>query len=613
MELAIPGIALGLMYIIKNQNKTDENFVGHSDLPNVNIPDKNYADVQPIVSNELNDTSLLTTVNNYENDSGAYTDKYFKDYNGISTSTRSSSTHYSLTGDRVNENYFQHNNMVPYFGSHIRSPYDTDRLNESILDSYTGSGSQHITKRETTPLFSPNTNQNWAHGTPNVNDFYKSRINPSMKYSNVKPFESENVGPGLGLGYTTNGSGGFNSGMMMRDELLPKTADDLRVANKPKSSGHILLGHEGPANSAIKNIGTTENMGIMEKNRPEQSFELDTRSIPNSYNGNYHPNQNNTDIGRLMVTTGVGKGEMLHSIPIDRYVNRPETTTSYAGIASSNTASTYTNGEYMPSRNIELGATPFGVANAQGRYTPTDADYGIKSKQAYPNNRTANTQSGYFGMVGSSLGAAIAPLLDILKPTRKTNTVGTLRPYQNPGSTVPQSYIFNPNDKLTTTIRETTENSKFHLNVNANQNGGAYQVAEQQPYETNRQYTSDFYYAGNSSAGAGSRQMKSYEAEYNQRNNDIKSSTINGRLVKGNMSLLNGDINMRQRERDNNLKNNRAMIGTMPGQIPDASNYGQVSGSSNTLYQNINLDRNTPDIMNVLKQNPYIVDYKNAL
>ena len=31
MELAIPGIALGLMYIIKGQSKTDENFVGNSD------------------------------------------------------------------------------------------------------------------------------------------------------------------------------------------------------------------------------------------------------------------------------------------------------------------------------------------------------------------------------------------------------------------------------------------------------------------------------------------------------------------------------------------------------------------------------------------------------
>jgi len=79
------------------------------------------------------------------------------------------------------------------------------------------------------------------------------------------------------------------------------------------------------------------------------------------------------------------------------------------------------------------------------------------------------------------------------------------------------------------------------------------------------------------------------------------------------MSLLNGDINMRQREGDSRLKNNRAIIGSMPGQIPDASNFGRSSGSDNKLYQNISLDRNTSDVTNMLKQNPYVVDYKMGL
>ena len=43
-----------------------------------------------------------------------------------------------------------------------------------------------------------------------------------------------------------------------------------------------------------------------------------------------------------------------------------------------------------------------------------------------------------------------------------------------------------------------------------------------------------------SSAGAGLQNTRSYEAEYNQRNNDIKSSTIEGRLIQGNMKLYNG-------------------------------------------------------------------------
>jgi hypothetical protein len=468
-----------------------------------------------------------------------------------------------------------------------------NKENESILDNYSGAGSQTIVKKEVAPLFAPADNVQWGFGTPNQSDFIQSRINPSMRMANVKPFAEESVAPGLGLGYTTQGSGGFNSGMMMRDAWTDKNVDELRVDNKPKPGGFSLFGYEGPANSYIKNNATREQMGVMERHLPEKTFEMGQ--------------------DRLFTTTGAMKGETLRSVPIEKYVSRPETSVSYSGVAGYQNSSNYIPGEYMPSHNQQLGEVPFGVANAQGRNTATESDYGIKSKMAYPNNRSVNKQDAYFGMVGSGLGAAVAPLLDILRPSRKENVVGNLRPYQNPGTTVPQSYIFNPADRPATTIRETTENSKFHLNVNSNQLGGAYQVTEQQPSHTYRQETGDFYYSGVASAGAGTRQLTSYEAGYNQRNNDIKSSTIKGYMVNGNMSLLNSDINMRQAPRDEYLKNNRPVSGTMPYLSPDASTMGSASGSINSLYSNIQLDRNTPDIVDMLKSNPYVVDYKNAL
>ena len=598
MELAIPGIALGLMYIMKGQSNNtseqEESFANQNALPNTDIPNRNYPDEYPVRNEELDKTSALSTVNQFENGGSVYTDKYFN-ANMVAKREQGSNEQtefYSLTGEKVGGSYFSHNNMVPFFGAKMRTQGAGPNSNESILDSYNGSGSQITTKKEQAPLFSPNENQNWATGAPNMNDFYQSRVNKSMRMANTKPFEEERVAPGLGLGYTNDGAHGFNSGMMARESWMPKTADDLRVATNQKSSGHVLLGHEGPAYSSIKNIATPEQMGIMEKNRPDQSFELGQ--------------------DRWFTTTGASKGEMLHAIPIDRYVTRPETAVSYSGAAGSQNPSTYVPGEYMPSHNVELGAVPIAGANANGRNHATDADYGIKSKKAYPNNRTSNTQTGYFGMVGSSIGAVVAPLLDALRPSRKQNVIGNLRPYQNPGTTVPSSYIFNPADRPSATIRETTENSKNHLNVNANQLGGAYQVTDQQSYETHRQSTST-QYMGGAGAGDGSRQMKSYEAEYNQRNNDIKSSTIDGYMVKGNMNMLNSNINMREKTRDDSLRNNRAIAGTMPGQSPDVSNMGRLAGGANSLYANIHMDRNTPDIMDTLKQNPYVVNYKNAL
>lgn len=589
MELAIPGVALGLLYVASNQNKKNEGFSDYKGLPNTNIPDKNYPD-EKINFSELDNTAALTTLNKYDGANGAYTDKYFQQNMDSTQNIRTTDepNFYSLTGEKVGSSYFEHNNMVPYFGSNSMADNRNANTNEGVLDNYVGSGSQNIEKREQAPLFAPNENQQYSHGAPNSNDFYQSRVNPSLKMSNVKPFQEELVAPGLG-----NGSDGFNSGMMNRDTWMPKSVDELRVDNNPKSGGNLLYGYEGAAGSRVKNLAGRDHMGVMEKHRPEKTFEMGQE--------------------RLLTTTGLEKGQTLRSIPVEKFVNRPETTTSYVGAAGYSNENGYVQGEYMESKRHELGELPYGVANANGRQYANNADFGMKSKMAYPNNRSSNKQDDYFGMVSGSLGAAVAPLLDVLRPSRKENVVGTLRPYQNAGSNVPQSYIFNPNDKPGVTHRETTENSKFHLNVNKNQNGMGYLVSENQAFDTNRQETGDFFYAGNAGAGAGTRQTSSYIAEYNQRNNDIKSSTINGRLAPGNMKLVNNDMNIRNKDRHETFQNKRAVVGNMPSQIPETTHMGRLAGSENALYSNINLDRNNKDVTQMLSSNPYVTDYKTAL
>jgi hypothetical protein len=595
MELAIPLIALGSLYVMNTQEtkpKEKENFRNiNNDLPNTNIPNKNYPDEHLLVVPELEKTSKLSTVNRYDSPN-VYTDKYFNpetNHKYMSDTTLPSNapmnaSYYSLTGQKVDSSYYTHNNMVPYFGGSIRSRNVDANSNESVLDNMMGAGSQTQIKREQAPLFTPSENYQWAHGAPNQSDFMQSRVNVGTRMANVKPFAEERVAPGLGLGYTNEGANGFNSGMAMRDQWLPKTADQLRVDNKQKATGLMQFGHEGPAISRVTNLGS---IGQMEKHRPDTHFSMGPE--------------------RYITTTGVGKGQTLHAMPIDRNVSRPETAVEYAGGAGFANSAVYVPGEYMPSTNIELGAVPISAAAAVGRNWAHEADYGIKSATAYNNNRTANNQNGgYFGAIGGAIGAAIAPVMDIIRPSRKENTVGNLRPYQNAKSTVSESYIFNPADRPTTTIRETTENSKFHLNVNAGQNGGAYTVTEQQAIQNARQTTSDFYYAGIAGGGADRKGTRTYDAEYRQRNNDVKASTIQGRMVPGNMSLMNGDINMRQVERDNSLVNRRAVAPMMPYQTPDVANMGRLAGSQgSSLYQNIQLDRNSPEVLSALSGNPF--------
>lgn len=599
--LAIPLIALGGLYIVSNQSKKNcdkiEGFYSNDTnyLPNVDVQNRNFPSELPITDAENDLTSKLSTVNRYDNPY-AYSDKYFNPNvpnsltnTGINN-TVGDAKYYSLTGDKVNSSYFTHNNMVPFFGSNLRTTRTDANSNESIMDNYTGAGSQITRKMERVPLFSPQDNYQWAHGTPNMNDFYLSRQIPSMKMSNVKPFPDEKVAPGIGLGYTTEGSGGYNSALEARDMYLPKTVDQLRVDNKPKAGENTSYGREGPASSQIKNRGIH---GHVEKNRVDKTFAL----------GEDH----------MLPAKAYDSAPTARSIVIDREQAREETDRDYMGVAGFRTSSQYVEGEYMPSKHIDLGALPLAPAYVSNGNGAHEGDYGLKSKKAYPNNRTVNKQDDYFGAIGGAFGAAVAPLLDILRPSRKENTVGNLRPYQNPGSTVSESYIFNPADRPAPTIRETTEISKGHLYVNSNQHGGAYKMTGNSPNPTLRQETSDFYYAGGASAGSNAREPRAYDAEYNTPiTSGIKSSTLTGYTPAGGMSLLNTDVNMSMRNKDEFLRNKRELNASMPYQSPSVDTMGYTSQST-PLYSNIQTDRNVPDIVSQLKGNPFVISHLNGL
>ena len=609
MELAIPLIALGGLYIVSKQKKDEdegeyeEGFIGGQKLPNVDVPNKNFPNEYPIQTPEYSRTEKLTVDNKLHN-STSYTDKYFKptprthldgstnslENKNVTSVSEIEKMHLqnqgqeftSMTGSKVDNDYFRHNNMVPFFGRNNTARSVENNQTDSVMDNYLGKGTQQIEKKEQSPLFAPSDNYQWAYGAPNQTDFIQSRVNASTKISNVLPFEQEKVGPGIDKGYGTEGSGGFNSGMANRDSWMPKTVDEMRVKTNAKSSGVGLFGHEGPAVSSIKELGS---IGKLEKNRPERSFEMGH--------------------DRVMTTTGLEKGVTLRPIQEDRYTNRPETTTSYTGAAGSNNEGVFVDGEYMPSKHIDLGSVPLSTVNAVGHGGATDGDYGIKSQMKYNNNRSANHQTDYFGAFSGAIGSVISPLLDVLRPSRKENTIGTLRPYQNASTRVTQSYIFNPADRPSTTIRETTEHAKFHMNAgNSTLNKGGYSVASVQPIDNNRMNQSDYYYAGNASAGSGTKEARPYDAEYRQHNNDIKSSTIKGRMVPGNMSMMNNEVNYQTKDMTNQLSNGRAPL---PGQRqgpPSLDNMGHLQGKLD-LPSEIPNNRNGNELLSSLKNNPY--------
>jgi hypothetical protein len=207
--------------------------------------------------------------------------------------------------------------MVPFFGAKIRGSGPNYNQAETTLDNLQGQGSQYFTKKENAPLFQPEKDLSFAHGAPDSTGFYLSRQNPSMNYANVKPWESEQVGPGLCKGYTTKGSDGFNAGMEARDCWLPKTVDELRAQTNPKIT-FGLAGHQGPALSSVTNVGIE---GLVEKNHPDTFFQ----NTPN----------------RWFTTVGAEKGERQRGEVVLKDVD--ELNCEYFGVATDGEA-TYVRG-----------------------------------------------------------------------------------------------------------------------------------------------------------------------------------------------------------------------------------------------------------------------------
>ena len=607
MELAIPLVALGGMYVISNQNKdssntkTKENFNNmgirtnlqeklpesrfSNYLPNTNVPPQNY----PIMNNK----ELIDTVQEYPNPNKA-TDKYFnqnayeqKQRAGVPISNNIQQF-FSLTGDYMDTKMFTHNNMVPFNGAKPKGQIYSNNNAEVILDNYVGNGSQVIKKIEQAPLFKPQENVQWTYGTPDMSDFYQSRQNPVNRNNMVKPFESIRVGPGLDKGYTADGSHGYNAGMEARDKWLPKTVDELRVATNPKQE-YDLNGLQGPAQTQIKNVGIE---GKVEKYRPDTFF-INTQD-------------------RWLTTTGAEKAGQLVPDFIVKPSTRNETTSYQHGTPNAvlKTAS------YVPTRHEESKRTQLegfdvghSVATRTAPLQHQAVDNHHNSHSNYANNRSVNQQPQTFGSgFSKAVGAVIAPIMDVLKPSRKEEYTCNMRIYGNMAGEVPGNYVMTPGDVPNTTIKETT---LYQPNgyINSQNDNAGYLVNEQQPIANQRDTVNHDHFMGMSS-NYGNRQ---YDAVYRQTNNEAKEKSIAGRVNQGNAKHFNPQINVTVSRLDSDRQNNR--LWAPQAVIPNGPSVQTYGKANMPQYYNEcqGCERIAPDLLNAFKENPYTHSLTNSV
>jgi len=362
----------------------------------------------------------------------------------------------------------------------------------------------------------------------------------------------------------------------------------MRVITNPKIS-FDLNGHQGPANSFIKESGNTYTQGKVEKNLPETYYNLGPE--------------------RWFTTTGSEKAPTSRALETLNDVNRTSTTSEYYGNAS-NKQYTYQKGEYIQSSRPELDATPITNPVYKNGGSATDSDYGINSYNYLPTNRSTTREFDsvdQFGSVRGTMKAVISPLMDILRPSRKENVVGNLRQNGVAGLTVSNVPIFNPADRTRTTVKEMTcdKLDNNHLNINriSAQSGKGYLVAGTRPTYVQRDTTTTSYIGGFGGNGVQTNPQV-YDAAYNQRNNVNK--TYENRPNLGGTQIFNQNEDIRIFKKDSDRENNRMWVpNTGINAPPNQQTYGVLKESSAYHTKEPEYDRINPDILSAFKQNPY--------
>ena len=585
-EIAIPLIGLGAMYLISN-NKPDPKEGFHNNQTHQSN-NRSIINRQPLAKNYpiVDKTDLRKTVQNYNgHKSGVehyFNPEIFDNKKKLQQNTQSSFV--SLNGNKINANDLEHNNMVPYFGSKITQ--NTQHSNrEGLLDTYTGMGKQRIKKTSNAPFFKNEKHLTHIHGQPNSNDFYHSRMRGvlTQKMNNVKPWKEQLVGPGLCKGYVAEGSDGFNSALTAREYYNPKTVNELRVKTNPKMTyGGRTLGAYKP--DLGKNM-----IGKIEKRRPDTWFEND----------------------KLFTTTGIEKAPTQRSTVVLHPENRSSTTREYfgGGANQNNKNATYQAGEYSNSHKQQLCSENVGIAGAGALGNPNDMSK--KEHRLLPNSRTTTGVKTSMGFFASHVQALTAPIIDIIKPSKKSDVIGNARPTGNVQgkNSVSHGVIWNPSDKTKTTIKEQTENN-YYIKQGFKNKGGGYYARVYQPTGTHRD-TTTISYTGGADMVNGTTGVKLYDADYNAQLN------VNRELVSkvdryniGNQKLYNGNIHV------TNLKNRSThevqRVPNMPKIHTGLNTFGELN--NNARERNVNeeskyrMDRMSGigmDAANVYNSNPY--------
>jgi hypothetical protein len=329
----------------------------------------------------------------------AYSGMYHQYGNG--TQTQDMVT--TLSGDTIKKEHFTHNNMKPYFRGSVKQNMDV-HVHEGTLERYTGRSDLFRNKQECANFGDVKRDLGNVRGMEVQSDFYQDRIQGPKAQNNVFPIAQVRVGPGLGVGYNSTPTGGFQQGNTL-DIIRPKTVNELRPGNKPKES--YQLPFQGPA-KGITSRGFLDNLS---KNRVDTFYE----QTPDQWLSTKSATTKETDRPTFVV----------------KPTSRVSTHVEYEG---------------LPTKKV----SEFGTGEQD--------DYGKASICVYDNERQTTQVRTVISNATSVIKALTAPFTDLFRHTTKEYTVDSARMFGPMQAQIPSKpTLYDPVDHvMRTTIKETT-------------------------------------------------------------------------------------------------------------------------------------------------------------
>ena len=502
-----------------------------------------------------------------------------------------------LSGQVMSSKDFVHNNMQPFYGGRVKQNMNVE-TNVSILDSYNGTGSTQIAKREVESMFDSNKSPfGNPFGMEDNTDFFQSRMeDPAMRRRDgERPFEPVKVGSAIGEKFGSTGKGGFQQ-YEVNEHMINniRRTDDLRTADNPK------LSYKGTVVRGQQFIGKSmENPGEVRKYRPD---------------GFFVDQEGERFIGAFSEES---QRESVRPVQVMPYTTRTDTTTELIGPAASQEfGENYVTGSYRTPMHQQFGGA--GMRNADmSTYSSADTDapendYGKSGYEVRPNERyyTGDRVMG-LNVTPADTQANTVHYADDSRPTRREETSGNIRQTGTPvgyAGGAPAITVWDPTDVARTTVKETTV--KWDYRGIAAPADGPTRLTVYDPDDIARPTqkaqisAKSEYYGG---VKAATEKFTSHQQAYNMRLNPNKEAVA--KLPKpfagnGGLGTFNSNVLQTSKKLDVDIIDDRALaVNNVVGLPPGAGDIGQVKYRA-PLKLDVSTERNMQVIVDAVNNNP---------